>query len=62
MQAHNLQYSSTKAEQIMENETNKACRKLAKKTNACASFAGKLDCMNQVGGKGINGRNALRWI
>jgi len=46
----------------MENETNKACSKLAKMTNACASFAGKLDCKNQMGGKGKDGRNALRWI
>jgi hypothetical protein len=35
---------------------------MAKMTNACASFAGKPDGKNQMGGKGIDGRNALRWI
>jgi len=35
---------------------------MAKMTNACASFAGKPDCKNQMGGKGIDERNALRWI
>jgi len=35
---------------------------MAKMTNACASFSGKPGCKNQMGGKDIDGRNALRWI